>query len=43
MKYNLEDLIELEYEKDRDRELDALYWEAVLDSMFDMDSAGDRD
>ena len=39
MKYSLEDLIK----QDSERELEALYWEAVLDIIFDMDSAGDRD
>ena len=39
MKYSLEDLIK----QDRERELDAIYWEAVFNSRFDLDSAGDRD
>ena len=39
MKYSLEDLIK----QDSERELEYLYWEAVFNSRFDMDSAGDRD
>lgn len=43
MKYGLEELIELEYEKDRELEIGDLFWEMVFNSKFDMDSAGDRD
>jgi hypothetical protein len=43
MKYSLDDLIAYEDELAREKELDYIFWEAVFNSRFDMDSAGDRD
>ena len=42
MKYTLEELIEREKEREEQEYQDRLFLEFLFESMFDLDSAGDR-